>query len=238
MDVRTALFFNWLPLLVWVFAFFTTVYLVNLMIAKMTTTYETIAGDHIFYLAMFESEFVLEYKDALGAPPPFNIIVLLGRGLAFVINLVPLPPEKWGHRLRRSYEKVQQRVVKNLSTRVHKRATALNGYSVKMGRVATMRMQVQLFPLVRRLAERRLAMHNPASSPHELNIEQLQSDVHKFLQQLGGRGPNGGSGAVDVPGCAREEERDPAWSGKAIGNVVVGVTRLKNDVVQRRRARI
>ena len=123
---RTELLFNWLPLLLWFFTFFTTIFLVNLMIAKMTTTYEDISKDHVYYRAVLEADLILEYKDALGAPPPFNVLSL---AIQFFYNLCCAK---------------RRDVAQNKKN---------EGYGVPMGRVATMRLQPQRYEMVKRLHE-------------------------------------------------------------------------------------
>jgi len=69
--------FNWLPILLWVQGFFVTVFLVNLMIARMTSTYETIHAESRFYRAVQFSNFVTEFKDERALPPPFNLLEMI-----------------------------------------------------------------------------------------------------------------------------------------------------------------
>ena len=47
---------------------------VNLMIAKMTSTYEKIQQQSLAYRAEQQVSLIAEFKDERGPPPPFNII--------------------------------------------------------------------------------------------------------------------------------------------------------------------
>ena len=68
--------FNWYPGLLFVSTFVLTVFLVNLMIAKMTSTYEHIKDNAAYYKAQDRLELVKEFKDERGPPPPFNLLGL------------------------------------------------------------------------------------------------------------------------------------------------------------------
>jgi len=68
--------FNWYPGLLFVSTFVLTVFLVNLMIAKMTSTYEHIKDNAAYYKAQDHLELVKEFKDERGPPPPFNLLGL------------------------------------------------------------------------------------------------------------------------------------------------------------------
>ena len=50
---------------------------VNLMIARMTSTYEKVQGESHFYRAHQRVSLTAEFKDERGQPPPFNVIILL-----------------------------------------------------------------------------------------------------------------------------------------------------------------
>ena len=41
--------FNWLPPLLYCYTFFTVIFLVNLLIAKMSSTYEKIRAEALYY---------------------------------------------------------------------------------------------------------------------------------------------------------------------------------------------
>ena len=49
--------------LLWLYAFFTTIYIVNLMIAIMTTQYERIRERSILYRKFRRVSLIIEYKD-------------------------------------------------------------------------------------------------------------------------------------------------------------------------------
>lgn len=106
--------FNWLPLLVFFQAFFVTIFLVNLMIAKMTSTYERIVSKSFYYRALQRAEFVVEFKDERGFPPPLNILTLWRR----------LLPRHWVPHCCRD-------------------ADPPHGFSVPMGPVASVRLHSQ-----------------------------------------------------------------------------------------------
>jgi len=67
--------FNWLPLLLFLTGFVTTVYMVNLLIAMMTSTYERIRSKSHDWRAMHRCDSLLEFKDERGAPPPLNLLL-------------------------------------------------------------------------------------------------------------------------------------------------------------------
>ncbi len=59
----------------WLYAFFTTIYIVNLLIAKMTTQYETIQNESIYRRKFSRVSVLLEFKDSRSLfPPPLNLI--------------------------------------------------------------------------------------------------------------------------------------------------------------------
>jgi len=72
--IQDSIGFNWLPVLLWLFTVFVTVYVVNLMIARMTSTYEHIRSESRGHRAEQELNLALEFKDQRRAPPPFNIL--------------------------------------------------------------------------------------------------------------------------------------------------------------------
>ena len=65
---------DWLPVLLWISTFLITVLLVNLMIAKMTSTYEKIRERTLAYRALQRASLIAEFKDDRGAPPPMNLV--------------------------------------------------------------------------------------------------------------------------------------------------------------------
>ena len=75
----------WLPAMLMFTAFSTSIILVNLMIAKMTSTYDKIRSESLYYRALQRCQFITEYKDERGAPPPVNLITTF-------LNLVPSAP--------------------------------------------------------------------------------------------------------------------------------------------------
>jgi len=105
-------FFNWLPVLLYIEAFLTTIFLVNLMIAKMTAKYDQIRSQSLAYRAHQKFHFTLEFKDERGSPTPFNLASLL---LCWM-------PSSWKGRIW------------------GKKARA-RGFAVGMGREATLRVQ-------------------------------------------------------------------------------------------------
>jgi len=105
--------FNWLPILMWLETFVTTIFLVNLMIAKMTSTYERIRSESLYYRAHQRCEFIIEFKDERAAPPPFNLITP-------IVNLLPNGCVRRTLQLRKG--------------------AATRGFSVLMGRLATRRV--------------------------------------------------------------------------------------------------
>lgn len=106
----------WLPVLLWIEAFFTTIFLVNLMIAKMTSTYEKIRSESLYYRALQRCEFVREYKDERGAPPPINLI-------AFIFRFFP----------RTTF----------IGRFFGESSESSKGFGVQMGRDATVRLQTR-----------------------------------------------------------------------------------------------
>ena len=69
--------FLWQPIILYVFTFFLTIFLVNLMIAKMTSTYDNIRRETLSYRAEQQVGLIAEFKDERGMPPPINLFVLL-----------------------------------------------------------------------------------------------------------------------------------------------------------------
>ncbi|KAL1519094.1 hypothetical protein AB1Y20_003361 [Prymnesium parvum] len=70
---------NWLNFtavgLLWIYTLFTTVFLVNLMIAQMTNSYEKIKKESYLYRCFERVGVVVEYKDYRNAvPPPLNVV--------------------------------------------------------------------------------------------------------------------------------------------------------------------
>lgn len=66
---------NWYPVLFYMVSFFTTIFIVNLLIAKMTSTYERILDQSLYWRAMMRCDFCIEYKDERFAPPPLNLFI-------------------------------------------------------------------------------------------------------------------------------------------------------------------
>lgn len=73
--------FNWMPVLLFFQALLTMVFMVNLMIAKMTSTYERIRSESQEYRALQHAQFILEFKDERSAPPPLNLLTSIFAGL-------------------------------------------------------------------------------------------------------------------------------------------------------------
>jgi hypothetical protein len=78
--------FDWSPGVLWIEAFVTTVFLVNLIVAKMTSIYERVKANSESYRAFQMGSLIIACKDDRGAPPPLNVIVLLSK---LVRPLVP-----------------------------------------------------------------------------------------------------------------------------------------------------
>ena len=55
----------------------TSIFLVNLMIAKMTSTYERIRAESLYYIATHRCHFIYEFKDERMAPSPLNLLSLV-----------------------------------------------------------------------------------------------------------------------------------------------------------------
>ena len=74
-----------LPIILFLSAFFTTIFLVNLLIAQMTSSYEAINNNSRSHLLFQRLSLVRDYRDTRTAPPPINLIfgVTGTRGLAF-----------------------------------------------------------------------------------------------------------------------------------------------------------
>jgi len=70
---------GWLtPPLIWLYVFFVTVVLLNLLIAQMSSTYSDVKLQADEYYQMERLHIVLEYKDNRdAAPPPLNLFVYL-----------------------------------------------------------------------------------------------------------------------------------------------------------------
>mmetsp|Transcript_19150 Transcript_19150/g.39055 ORF Transcript_19150/g.39055 Transcript_19150/m.39055 type:complete len:490 (-) Transcript_19150:639-2108(-) len=85
---------NWLPALLWLFMFFTTIFLVNLMIAQITSTFTRIEEKAPSYHAHQEFELVLGFKDEMGPPSPFNIIFCIIKLVYYLVNQLIRKPCK------------------------------------------------------------------------------------------------------------------------------------------------
>ncbi|KAL1512224.1 hypothetical protein AB1Y20_005487 [Prymnesium parvum] len=65
------------PMLLFTYTFLTTIFLVNLLIAQMTNTYEKIKERSRVYRLFQRVSLIVDYKDNRGAPPPLNLIMLV-----------------------------------------------------------------------------------------------------------------------------------------------------------------
>ena len=65
------------PVLLYISTFIMTIFIVNLMIAKMTSSYEKIRGESISYFAHLQVGLIAEFKDDRDHPPPINFITYL-----------------------------------------------------------------------------------------------------------------------------------------------------------------
>ena len=74
--------------------FFTTIFTVNLMIAKMTSAYEKIRVRSTEYRALQRMDLVIEFKDDRGAPPPLNLFELLISGTRKCLAIPEIKPER------------------------------------------------------------------------------------------------------------------------------------------------
>jgi len=74
--------YNWMPLLLFLFIYFNSIFLVNLMIAKITSTFARIEATSRAYRAQQELQLVLNFKDEVGPAPPVNLLFLIARALA------------------------------------------------------------------------------------------------------------------------------------------------------------
>jgi len=79
--------FNWYPVLLFVTTFAVTVFLENLLIAKMTSTYDYIRQHALDFKAHQSFDLVNEFKDERGPAPPFNIVTLLTDLLSLFANV-------------------------------------------------------------------------------------------------------------------------------------------------------
>jgi len=76
-------------LLLWVFAFFVSVFCMNLLIAKMASRYEEINRTSMSYRRFQHIALIKRYKDE-GPAPPFNLLVLLVHTLFALMRQLPL----------------------------------------------------------------------------------------------------------------------------------------------------
>jgi hypothetical protein len=93
----------------------TTIFMVNLMIAKMTSTYESIRSKSLHWRALQRCEFAIEFKDERLTPPPFNLVNYFN-------------PWSWWYYCKRRHTHDLQH-------------DAQRGFSVLMGADATLRLQ-------------------------------------------------------------------------------------------------
>jgi len=66
--------FNWYPFLLFLSGLLTSVFMVNLLIAMMTSTYERIRSESQYWCATQYCETAIEFKDERGLPPPLNVL--------------------------------------------------------------------------------------------------------------------------------------------------------------------
>lgn len=68
------------PFFVWLYSFLSTVVLVNLLIAQMSSTYDRVKENSADYWKFDRVQLVLEYKDNKDPfPPPLNVVYYLFR---------------------------------------------------------------------------------------------------------------------------------------------------------------
>jgi len=150
--------FNWVPIILWIEAFVTVVFLVNLMIARMTSTYERIHSESVQYRAHQRCEFIIEFKDLRGAPPPINLLFL------WKVCIPQRRLAKWIRRadLQHSCICMGQSRLASIARCVMPlfREDRAHGFRVPMGRDTTQRLQSHERQYARLFREQR--MHDQA----------------------------------------------------------------------------
>jgi len=147
--------FNWMPWMLWLTTFVTTIFLVNLMIAKMTSTYDKIRRESLYYRALQRCQFIIEFKDERNAPPPFNLV--------FNVVLIIIPA--------------------SIKKCIGLRSNAQKGFTVLMGRDATLRLQSREQRLAKGFLRRYLANLEQQSDARVKSIH----DELPTLRSLGHR---------------------------------------------------
>ena len=98
--------FNWLPILLWIESYMATIFLVNMMVAKMTSTYETIRAQSLSFRAQQRCEFIIEFKDERGLPPPLNLVEGAFRVLMSMLPIKLIARLKGGDALTKLLEQL------------------------------------------------------------------------------------------------------------------------------------
>merc|ERR1719409_1173083 len=74
-------------IIIWVYVYFSTIVIINLMIAKMTQSYERISEEATLFRKYAMVDIIQEYKDKRSAiPPPFILFISVFRFANYVIS--------------------------------------------------------------------------------------------------------------------------------------------------------
>ena len=83
------------PLLLWMYLVIANIFLVNLLIATMTATYERVKNQSQLYWNFERTAMILQFKDTKSLPPPLNLLVVLFYTLPhMVLRLVRCGPSR------------------------------------------------------------------------------------------------------------------------------------------------
>jgi len=151
---------NWLPVLAFLYVFVTTIFLVNLMIAKMTSTYTKIETFAVGFRAQQYAELAINFKNN-GPPPPLNLIL----DLLWVVATLLKP---------RQIQKQTSSFDRLFSE------TTNTGYISLMGRNATIRLQTEEQRLMRKYDKRERDLED-ASIGHRVEYLQARLDSLEAL---------------------------------------------------------
>ncbi|KAL3920424.1 MAG: hypothetical protein SGPRY_005254 [Prymnesium sp.] len=101
---------NWLNftlvLLLWVYTLLTTIFLVNLMIAQMTKSYESIKAESFLYRRLERVNIVIEYKDFRGAEKAEDVSRMQFETLAGLLHRLQSKVDALAETIDRAYEKL------------------------------------------------------------------------------------------------------------------------------------
>ena len=147
--------FLWLPLWLWLSTFVTTIFLVNLMIAKMTSSYEKIRSESLAYLSQQYFYLIAEFKDDRGHAPPINVIT-------FLTGFFWISRSKAGTAKKHEDDDT--------------------GYQAHMGKTATMRLQARERAVMHRFHTADLRRKQQAMAARVADVQERTASVESMAR--------------------------------------------------------